>query len=316
MNGMPHLGIDMIITKMPGVSYQGGITPLSEYEKGTQERLHNHVFTLSETIGERHIDAYENLKRAAHYITAEFKNAGYKPQKQTYTAEGKAFDNIWVEQRGTTHPENILIIGAHYDTVPNTPGADDNASGIACLLELARECFDQETGCTVRFVAFVNEEPPFCHTEQMGSYVYAKACKDRQENIIGMISLEMLGFYSDEANSQDYPPEIAKLYPNQGNFIAFVGNPESQEFFYKVITLFRQTAQIPSEGLIAPTMLPVVDLSDQWSFWQMGYPAIMLTDTAFYRNHHYHNPRDTIEKLNFASMTKITMALSKLFNHL
>ena len=215
-----------------------------------------------------------------------------------------------------THPKNILIIGAHYDTVPNTPGADDNASGVACLLELARECFDQETACTVRFVAFVNEEPPFFHTELMGSYVYAKACKDRQENIIGMISLEMLGFYSDQPDSQDFPPEIAKFYPNQGNFIGFVGNPKSQEFFYKVITLFRQTAQIPSEGLIASTLIPATDLSDQWSFWQMDYPAIMLTDTAFYRNRHYHTHRDTIEKLDFASMTKLTAALSRLFHHL
>lgn len=306
----------MIITKMPGASYQGGIAPLSDNENEIQERLHNHVFTLSETIGERHADAYESLTKAANYIREAFSGIGYVLQNQTYAAEGKTFDNIWVEKKGTTHPENILIIGAHYDTVPNTPGADDNASGVACLLELAKKCFDQETACTVRFVAFVNEEPPFFHTELMGSYVYAKACKDRQENIIGMISLEMLGFYSDEPNSQDYPPEIAKFYPNQGNFIGFVGNPESQEFFYKVITLFRQTAQIPSEGLIAPTLIPAVDLSDQWSFWQMGYPAIMLTDTAFYRNRHYHTYRDTIEKLDFASMTKLTVGLSKLFHHL
>lgn len=306
----------MIITKMPGASYQGGAVPLSGYENDIQGRLYNHVLTLSQTIGERHVDAYQNLIKAANYIREEFADIGHVPQNQTYTAEGKAFDNIWVEKKGTTHPEDILMIGAHYDTVPNTPGADDNASGVACLLELARECFNQETACTVRFVAFVNEEPPFFHTEQMGSYVYAKACKDRQENIIGMISLEMLGFYSDEPNSQDYPTEIAKFYPNQGNFIGFVGNPESQEFFYKVITLFRQTAQIPSEGLIAPTLIPAVDLSDQWSFWQMGYPAIMLTDTAFYRNRHYHTHRDTIEKLNFVSMTKLTVGLSKLLNHL
>jgi Zn-dependent M28 family amino/carboxypeptidase len=307
---------NMIITKMPGASYQGSVTPLSAYENSIQERLYSHVSILSQNIGERHVDAYENLIKAADFIREEFKSIGYQPQKQTYTAEGKSFDNIWVEKTGITHPEKILIIGAHYDTVPNTPGADDNASGVACLLELARECFEQKTACTVRFVAFVNEEPPFFHTEEMGSYVYAKACKDKQEDIVGMISLEMLGFYSDEPNSQDYPPEIAKFYPNQGNFVGFVGNPESQEFFYKVITLFRQTAQVPSEGLIAPTLIPAVDLSDQWSFWQMGYPAIMLTDTAFYRNHYYHTRRDTIEKLDFTSMTKVTAALSQLFNHL
>lgn len=306
----------MLITKMPGVSYQGEIASLSDYENAIQERLYSHIFTLSQTIGERHVGAYENLTKAANYIREEFEGIGYKPQKQTYTTEGKDFDNIWVEKKGKIHPESILIIGAHYDTVPGTPGADDNASGVACLLELAKEGFDQETACTIRFVSFVNEEPPFFHTEQMGSYVYAKACRDRQENIIGMLSLEMLGFYSDEPNSQDYPPEIAKFYPNQGNFIGFVGNPESQEFLYKVITLFRQAAQIPSEGLIAPTLIPAVDLSDQCSFWQMGYPAIMLTDTAFYRNHHYHTHRDTIEKLNFDSMTKLTVALSKLLHHL
>ena len=237
----------MIITTMPGTSFQGEIAPLSDYERKVHGRLYNHVFTLSENIGERHVDNYENLIKAADYIMEEFKHMGYEIQKQTYAAEGKTFDNIWVEKKGTTHPENILIIGAHYDTVPGTPGADDNASGVACLLELGRECFGQETACTVRFVAFVNEEPPFFHTEQMGSYVYAKACKDKQENIIGMMSLEMLGFYSDEPHSQDYPPEIANFYPNKGNFIGFVGNPESQEFFYKVITCLLYTSPSPRD---------------------------------------------------------------------
>ena len=202
-----------------------------------------------------------------------------------------------------------MVIGAHYDTVYDCPGADDNTSGIAALLELARALKDSHPARTVRFVAFVNEEPPWFQTDDMGSLVYAEQAHKLKENIVAAISIETIGMYSDAEGSQEYPAGFKSLYPSKGNFIAFVGDLGSRSLVRQAVRSFREVTKFPSEGSAAPGAIPGVGWSDHWSFWQEGYPAIMVTDTAPFRNVNYHRPTDTPETLDYDSMARVVHGL-------
>ncbi|MDA8214996.1 MAG: M28 family peptidase, partial [Nitrospiraceae bacterium] len=205
-----------------------------------------------------------------------------------------------------------LVIGAHYDTVTGTPGADDNASGIAGIIELARLTVSKPLQRTVRFVAFTLEEPPIFMTKHMGSYIYAKSLKDEGIKVYGMISLEMLGYYSNRKGSQYYPFPIFKwFYPDKGNFIAFVGNLSSRSFTMRVKKLFKSVSAMPVESLNAVSIIPGVNFSDHLNFWEFGYSAFMITDTAFYRNPNYHAPGDIAETLDYDRMTELVIGLYK-----
>ena len=203
------------------------------------------------------------------------------------------------------------MVGAHYDTAWGTPGADDNGSGVAGLLELAGLLDVHEFKRTVRLVAFVNEEPPHFHNESMGSLRYARRCEERKENIVAMIALEMLGFYVDETGVQGYPPPLQHAYPETGDFIGFVGDFGSGGLVRKAIGHYRESTDFPSEGLVGPAWINGVDFSDHWSFWQAGYPAIMVTDTAFFRNEHYHKPTDTPDRLDYDRMARVIAGLAR-----
>ncbi|MFT7461176.1 MAG: Zn-dependent M28 family amino/carboxypeptidase, partial [Planctomycetota bacterium] len=204
------------------------------------------------------------------------------------------------------------VVGAHYDTVLLSPGADDNASGVSALLEIARGLHGERLSKTVRFVAFANEEWPFFGREKMGSYVNAEHSRDRNERISGMISLEMLGYYSKESYSQAYPRPLNHFYPHQANFIAFVSNISSRKLLHETIGEFRRVSQFPSEGLIAPQFLvPDIKRSDHSSFWSYGYPAVMVTDTSNYRNRNYHTLRDRPDTLDYDSMARVVAGLQK-----
>ena len=213
------------------------------------------------------------------------------------------------EIRGIIHPAEVVIVGAHYDTAKGTPGADDNASGVAATLALARIFSKSKTDRTLRFVAFVNEERPYFHTEKMGSLVYARQCKKQGDNIVAMLSLEMLGYYSDSPVSQKYPQPFGVLYPTTGNFVSFIGNPASGDLVRRVVGTFRKKERFPSEGAIVPELIRGVGFSDHWSFWQEGYPAVMVTDTAMFRYPHYHELEDTIDKMNFNRMARVVRGL-------
>ncbi len=289
---------------MPGESFQDDPPPLTSRQKTLKKRLKKHVSTLAGDIGQRDVYHIEQLNRARTYIQDQFSEMGYQPREQTYKAQGKTVANVVVEQRGKERPEEIVVIGAHYDTASN-PGADDNASGVAGLLELARRFRDAHTDRTLRFVAFVNEEPPFFHTEKMGSRVYARRAKQRDEDIVEMMSLEMLGYFSSEPGSQDYPFPVSWFYPSTGNFIAFVGNYSNGDHVRNAIAVFRKHAKVPSEGGAPPGWISGVGWSDHWSFWQEGYPGIMVTDTAVFRNPNYHRPSDLPETLNDEKMTRV-----------
>ena len=298
---------------LPGRSYRGPFLPLTSEEIAVRELLHKHVATLASTIGERHVQRASSLGRAADYIERQLTDAGYSPRSQEYSAQGTRVRNVEAALAGSR--QQMLVIGAHYDSVIGCPGANDNASGVAAMLVIAGLLARQAVERTVRFVAFVNEEPPFFMSDAMGSVVSARACRARSDDIFGMFSLETIGYYSDEPGSQQYPgPAVCgRLYPDTGNFIGFVANLASRRLMRMAGREFRRTTQFPSEGAAAPADIPGVGWSDHWSFWQAGYSAVMLTDTAPYRYPHYHRPTDTSDKLNYDALARVVCGLSRTF---
>ncbi len=253
----------------------------------------------------------KELAVTADWIEAELGAAEYEVQRQEYQVSGVTCCNLEVEIPGKAQAKEIVIVGAHYDTVLGTPGANDNSSGIAATLALARRFSKHSPHRTLRFVAFVNEEPPYFQTKEMGSSVYARRCRQRDENIVAMLSLETIGHYDDAPGSQKYPAPLGMLYPSEGNFIGFVGNFGSRKLVRRVIETFRQHEPFPSESAALPAAVPGVGFSDHWSFWQEGYPALMVTDTAMFRYPHYHSPDDTVEKVDFERMARVVRGLEK-----
>lgn len=275
-----------------------------------KNNLYHHVDVLSQKIGERNSYNYTALERAYKYIIETMRSSSFHIKDLEYRHEQLTFHNIVAEKIGNKYPEEIIIIGAHYDTVYNSPGADDNASGIAALLEFIRLYDAYKNQRTMRFVAFTLEEPPFYSTSKMGSHVYAQICKELQENIITMVSLEMLAYFTNKNKSQQYPhPDMVALYPDRGNFIGIVGDEKSKLIVEKITQTVKNYSNIPVESLVAHRAVPGVSLSDHASFWNFGYKAIMVTDTAFYRNPHYHRSDDTIDTLNFKYFSKLVLGL-------
>lgn len=274
------------------------------------DRLRAHVQQLAGKIGERNVWLPDALHAAADYIREEWRSQGYDVRGQRYTAYGIVSENLEVVRKGLEKPDEIILIGAHYDSVRGSPGANDNASGIAALLEIGRALADSSLNRTVRLVAFVNEEPPFFYWGEMGSGVYAKAARKRGDNIRVMMSLEMLGAYINTPNSQSYPPIIGWFYPDQANFIAFVSNISSRKQLKRTVEAFRSNSEFPSEYLSIFSIVPGVSWSDQLSFWREGYHALMVTDTAFNRYPYYHTAQDTPNKLDYASMAQVVEGLA------
>ena len=280
------------MTAMPGRSYRGALEFTAE-EHELAKRLRAHVEALA--AAPRNTD----LERPARYIARELGAVS----EQEFASGGRTVRNI---EAGA----GSLVVGAHYDSVPGSPGADDNASGVAVLIELSR------MGLPARFVAFANEEMPYFLSDEMGSHAWAARAKARGEPVSAMLSLEMLGFYRDAPGSQRYPPLLGAFYPDRGDFIAFVGDLGARALVRRSLGLFRAHARFPAEGVAAPSFVPGVSWSDHWSFRRHGYAAIMVTDTAFYRYAHYHLPSDTPEKLDYLRMARVTLGLAALIKEL
>ena len=276
-----------------------------------EERLRRHVQALAGDIGERRVWRPQALRAAADYVRAEFAALGFAIAAQAYDVRGMRCENLEVAIPGSRRPGEIVLAGAHYDTVAGSPGADDNASGVAGLIEIARAVRDASPQRTVKLVAFVNEEPPFFPFGQMGSKLYATAARVRGDDIRIMLSLEMLGCYRDEPGSQAYPPFLQWFYPDRGNFIAFVSNLRSRRALAEVTDAFRAHCAFPAERLASPAFIPGVAWSDQRSFWRAGYPGVMVTDTAFYRYPHYHSATDTPERLRYPEMAQVVQGLAR-----
>ncbi len=297
----PALALSMLLL---GGAQAGAAEPLAA-------RLHAHVARLAGEIGERNVWRPGALHAAADYIRGEWRRQGHIVTEQRYSAYEVASDNLEIALAGAAAASEIILVGAHYDSVGGSPGANDNASGVAALLELGRMLKDAGLRRTVRLVAFVNEEPPFFYWGEMGSAVYAKAARRRGDDIRMMMSLEMLGAYGELPGSQRYPPFLRWFYPDRANFIAFVSNLGSRRVLRRAVAAFRAASAFPAESLAAPSLVPGVSWSDQLSFWREGYAAIMVTDTAFYRYPHYHSAQDTPEKIDYARMAQVVEGLAR-----
>ncbi len=287
-----------------------------EDEPAVRERLERHVTMLAGDIGERNLWHPRELDAAAEYIERVFEEAGYAVVRQEFEAEGFTVANVEAELAGTSKSAELVVVGAHYDSVVGSPGANDNATGVAALLEIARRLSGERLSRTVRFVAFVNEEPPFSRTDSMGSRRYAARARERTEAIVAMLSLETIGYYSDEKKSQHYPFPLALFHPNTANFIGFVGNLSSRRLVRRVHETFEQHSDFPARSASAPSWVTGIGWSDHWAFWEEGYPAIMVTDTALFRYAHYHTMSDTPDKIDYARFTRVTEGLTHVVREL
>lgn len=274
------------------------------------QRLEETVRHLSFEVGPRSYLDHEKLERAADYIAEQFEEYGYHAKEQAFQYRDKTYRNIIAQSPGSDANdtnEEIVVVGAHYDTVVGSPGADDNASAVAGLLEIARLLTTTKKVPAVHFVAFALEEPPVFRTHNMGSYHYARALKKNGQKVLGMICLEMIGYFVDTPHSQEFPlPFLDRKFPIEGNFIAAVGNLRSKKLTETIQNSFKKGTDLSIfsfNGL--PLVVIGIDFSDHWSFYKFGYPAVMITDTAFYRNPHYHMGSDTYDTLDYTRMAKV-----------
>lgn len=309
------LGLNLLA--MPGTaSAQAADNKATGMETSRENRLRQHVTVLSEEIGERNVWHPDQLEAAAAYIAEAWSGQGYRVGRQEFAEGDLTVVNLAIELPGSRQPEEIIVVGAHYDSVRGSPGANDNGSGVAALLELSRLFTGRKPARSIRFVAFVNEEPPFFLSHRMGSRVYASRARRNKEKISAMLSLETIGYYSDKPDSQRYPFPLHFFYPATADFIAFVSNFRHMNLMNKSLASFHRHSPFPAQGAAAPLWLTGVGWSDHWSFWREGYPAIMVTDTAFFRYDYYHTAADTHDKLDYERMAEVVSGLSEVIGEL
>ena len=296
--------------RMPGPAFTGALPALTPNQDAMRITLERHVRFLAQTIGVRGNHNYTNVYRAAAYIERTLKDLGYQVVSYDYSAYDRDYRNIEATLPGVSRPQELVILGAHYDSAEEAPGADDNASGVAGVLELARVFAADRQARTIRFVFFPNEEPPSFPSGKMGSRHYATAARASNDQITAMLSIESIGYYDTDKDSQRYPFPLSLAYPDVGDFIGFVSNLKSRSLLHTAISAFRAHASMPTQGVAAPSWVPGVWWSDHWSFWREGYPAIMITDTALFRNPFYHTPDDTADKLDYARMARVVHGLT------
>jgi hypothetical protein len=301
----------LVMTTMPSHSYQGALPALTPQEAALADRLRTHVATVAQQ--EHNLRNPAALEAVADYVERQLASMGYAVQRQEYTVAGKPVRNLQVIWPSPTAPgQRTVVVGAHYDSAPHTPGANDNATGTAAVLELARSLRRmQDAQADIMLVLYTNEEPPYFKTSLMGSQVHAKALAAQNARVVAMLSLETMGYYSDVAGSQKYPWPLNLLYPTEGNFIAFVGTTGDLGLVRKVVRSFRSHTAFPSEGIAAPRFIPGVDYSDHAAYIDAGYPAIMVTDTAPYRYPHYHSSQDTPDKVDYERLARVVLGVER-----
>ena len=296
------------MTAMPGERHRGQLPPLGD--RSPVAKLKAHVIAVASE--EHNVGHPEALERSARYIETTLAGFGYDVARQEFEAEGVKVRNLEVSRSGPgSGKPRLIVVGAHYDSAQGAVGADDNGSGVAALLELARvlKPVRPAEGLEMRLVFYVNEELPWYGTENMGSHVHASGLAREGREVVAMLSLETLGWYSDSAGSQRYPFPFNLHYPSTGDFIGFVANPRSRSLLHRVIGSFRRHAAFPSEGAVGLESIAGVSWSDQWAYWKFGWPAVMVTDTALYRYPHYHTLRDTPDKLDYDRLARVVRGL-------
>ncbi len=297
---------------VPGESHRGVLTALTTEEQASRDLLRKHVTAIAST--EHNTRTPERLEAAARTIENELKALGYEVRSQPFDSNAAKVRNLEATIAGSKAA--TIVIGAHYDSAQGAPGANDNGSGTAALLELARLFRGWKPRHTLRLAFFVNEEPSYFKGPAMGSKVYADELVPRAQPIAAMFSLETLGYYSERPGSQRYPFPLNLFYPERGDFLAFVANVASRSLLHETIGAFRSAARFPSDGVAAPAFIPGIDWSDHWSFWAHGVPALMITDTAPYRYPHYHLASDTPDKLDYERLARVVTGLDRMFRSL
>ncbi len=306
------------MTGMPGKPHVGALPPLTGEETALSERLKVHIATIA--AREHNMANYDELEAAARYIESALEGYGYAVERQEFIANGKAVRNIGVtiEPPATLTDPETVVVGAHYDSARGTPGANDNASGTAAVIELARLLSDLKGKARkrIRLVLFVNEEQPWFRTEAMGSLRYARALAERKERVTAMYSLETIGYYSSAPGSQKYPAPFGVIYPDRGDFVAFVGLLNSRPLVRQTIRSFRAHTPFPTIGGVAPGYVPGIAWSDHWAFAEHGFQALMVTDTAPFRYPHYHGSTDTPDKVDTERVARITKGMERVIRDL
>jgi hypothetical protein len=301
------------MTAVPGTPHQGALPPLTAEEAALAAALKQHIAVIA--AREHNIAHHDELEAVARYLETTLESLGYSVGRQVFTADGKPVRNIDVTiepPAGRSDPE-VVVVGAHYDSAPGTPGANDNATGAAAVLELARLLRDLTgvSGKRIRLVLFVNEEPPYFMTEAMGSLTYARALAARKERVVAMYSLETIGFYSSAPGSQSYPAPFGMMFPDRGDFVAFVGMLGSRPLLQETIRSFRSHTSFPTIGGVAPRAVPGIAWSDHWAFAEHGFQALMVTDTAPFRYPHYHEPTDTPDKIDAEKLARVVKGMER-----
>jgi len=302
-------GALIYMTAVPGRSHRGALLPLTADEAALAAALKAHIAVIA--AHEHNVAHHDELEKVARYIEATLASFGYAVGRQEFSADGRPVRNIdaVVEPQGRKADPEVVVVGAHYDSVRGSPGANDNGSGAAAVIELARLLRERSGGRRIRFVLFVNEEPPYFMTAAMGSLRYARALSDRSERVVAMYSIETVGFYSSARGSQRYPAPFGLIYPDRGDFVAFVGMLSARRLLHDTIRSFRSHTAFPTIGGVAPAFIPGIAWSDHWAFSAQGFPALMITDTAPFRYPHYHLPSDTPDKVDVESLARVVKGI-------
>lgn len=305
------LGAYYYMLGLPGQAHRGALPPLTQDERALAASLKTHIAAIAGR--EHNIDHYEDLEKAARYIERALAAQGYTPVPQEFTVRGKRVRNIEATIEAAKPDADTIVVGAHYDSAIGTPGANDNATGTAAVLELAQLLPDLKgkSGKRIRLVLFVNEEMPYFGTDAMGSAQYAKALVARGERVVAMYSLETIGFYSDAPGSQKYPSPFGLVLPDRGDFISFVGMLGSRQLLQDAMRSFRSHTQFPTVGGVSPGFIPGISWSDHWAFAQQGFQALMITDTAPFRYPHYHKPTDTPDKVDNEKLARVVKGIER-----
>lgn len=300
----------LVLTTMPGSSHRGELPPATAEQQALAQQLRQHVAVIAAQEHNAHHPVA--LEAVATYLESELTSYGYQVRREEFKARGVVVRNLEVTLPSRSAPgQRLVVVGAHYDSAHETPGANDNATGTAAVLALAKSL--KHLGATaqadVMFVLYTHEEPPFFKTPQMGSQVHAQALRARGAPVVAMLSLETMGYFSSAAGSQKYPWPLNQFYPTQGDFIAFVATTPDLGLARQVVRSFRSHAAFPSEGIAAPRFIPGVDYSDHAAYIDAGYPALMVTDTAPYRYPHYHTREDTPDKVDYDRLARVVQGL-------
>jgi Zn-dependent M28 family amino/carboxypeptidase len=299
------------LTSMPGTSYEGALPPLAPDEKELSAKLRTHVETIA--ARERNLAHYDALEDTARYIEATLRQYGLPIKSHPFTVDGKTVRNIeaTIAPQSASEPREIVVIGAHYDSAPGSPGADSNASGVAALLELAPKLAGWKDGVTkeVRLVFFVNGEAPYFKTPAMGSLRYAQELSAGKARVAAMLSLDSVGYYSTAPHSQRHAFIMNFLLPSRGDFIAFLARHSSYSLIREAVGAFRNNTQFPSIGVMGPDFHPDLNASDQWAFAEKGYPALVITDTGRFRYPHFRLPTDTPDKLDYDRLALVAKGI-------